>query len=125
MRSPLGHGARRLACKTTFYGALHVCVAAAMAYAVSGDLSQALGIETIEPLVQTEVFALHYRLWERSSPAPADDLQGRRVPLIHDRDIDGIARQEPQPDRESTYHRTRGRQARCPGATARCPAPPR
>ena len=52
-RSPLGHGARRLACKTTFYGALHVCVAAAMAYAVTGDLSQALGIGTIEPLVQT------------------------------------------------------------------------
>ena len=74
-RSPLAHGARRLACKTASYGALHVCVAAAVAYAVTGDLSQALGIGTIEPLVQTGVFALHDRLWERRSPAPADDLR--------------------------------------------------
>ncbi len=41
----------------------------------TGDLSQALGIGTIEPLVQTGVFALHDRLWERRSPALADDLR--------------------------------------------------
>ena len=74
-RSPLGHGARRLACKTASYGALHVCVAAAVAYVITGDLGQALGIGTIEPLVQTGVFALHDRLWERRPPAPADDFR--------------------------------------------------
>ena len=74
-RSPLGHGARRLACKTASYAALHVCVAAAVAYAITGDLGQALGIGTIEPLVQTGVFALHDRLWERRPPAPADDFR--------------------------------------------------
>ena len=82
MRSPLGHGARRLACKTTFYGALHVCVAAAMAYALTGDLSQALSIGTIEPLIQTGVFALHDRLWERRPPALADDLRRAACLLV-------------------------------------------
>ena len=33
------------------------------------------------------------------------DQQGRFVPLIHDRDIDGIARREAQPDGEGAHHR--------------------
>ena len=81
-RSPLGHGARRLARKTVSYGALHVCVAATVAYAITGDLSQALDIGTIEPLIQTGVFALHDRLWERPPPALADDLRRAACLLV-------------------------------------------
>ncbi len=54
----------RLALKTTSYGILHVGVATAVAYALTGDLALALGIGLIEPIVQTAVFALHERVWE-------------------------------------------------------------
>lgn len=55
----------RRAAKTASYGAIHVIVATMVAYALSGDLTVALGIGLIEPLVQTGVFAVHDWLWER------------------------------------------------------------
>jgi uncharacterized membrane protein len=60
----------RLALKTLSYGTLHIGVATAVAYALTGNLTAALGIGLIEPLVQTAVFAVHERLWE-SDPKPS------------------------------------------------------
>ncbi len=57
---------RRLA-KTGSYCVLHITVATAVAYALSGDWRVAIGIGLIEPLVQTAVFYMHESAWESSS----------------------------------------------------------
>lgn len=54
---------RRIA-KTSTYCVLHITVATAVAYALSGNWHVALGIGLIEPLVQTGVFYLHETAWE-------------------------------------------------------------
>lgn len=54
--------------KTGTYGAMHLTVAVAVAYAVSGSWTIALGIGLIEPLVQTFFYDLHERLWRRARP---------------------------------------------------------
>lgn len=51
--------------KTVTYAVMHLSVAIAVAYAVSGDWAIALSIGVLEPLVQTGFFAMHERLWER------------------------------------------------------------
>ena len=55
----------KLAMKTASYGIVHVTVATAVAYLLTGDIAVAVGIGLIEPIVQTGVFALHESLWER------------------------------------------------------------
>ena len=57
---------RRLA-KSGTYCILHITVATAVAYALSGDWRVALGIGLIEPLVQTGVFYMHETAWESTS----------------------------------------------------------
>jgi uncharacterized membrane protein len=59
----------RVAAKTTSYATMHFVVAAAVAYAITGDWRAALAISLIEPLVQTLAYAWHERLWERIWPA--------------------------------------------------------
>jgi uncharacterized membrane protein len=59
----------RLLLKTVSFAVLHVGVATAVAYTLTGDFATALGIGLIEPVVQTGVFAIHDWLWERKSPA--------------------------------------------------------
>jgi len=54
----------RTAAKTFTYALMHLSVAIAVAYAISGDWAVALSIGILEPLVQTGFFALHERLWE-------------------------------------------------------------
>ena len=49
--------------KTLTYGGMHLVVAMAVAYAVSGSWAIALGIGLIEPLVQTIFYNLHERAW--------------------------------------------------------------
>ncbi len=49
--------------KTTTYGVMHMFVAIAMAYAISGSWQIALGIGIIEPLVQTVFYNVHERAW--------------------------------------------------------------
>ncbi len=56
----------RLAIKTASYGTVHIGVATGVAYALTGDLAIALGIGLLEPVVQTVVYAVHERLWERT-----------------------------------------------------------
>jgi uncharacterized membrane protein len=44
---------------------MHMVVAVAVAWAISGDWRIALGIGVIEPLVQTVAYTIHERLWSR------------------------------------------------------------
>lgn len=53
--------------KTLTYCGMHITVATAVAYALSGDWRVALGIGLIEPLVQTFVFYFHETAWESKS----------------------------------------------------------
>lgn len=63
----------RLALKTISYGLTHITIATAIAYQLTGNLTAAVGIGLIEPIIQTGVFTLHEYLWETKSattPAP-------------------------------------------------------
>lgn len=70
--------------KTGTYGAMHLAVAFAVAYAITGSWQVALGIGLVEPLVQTLFYGLHERLWawrERAGGGPeGDDLP---LPAAH------------------------------------------
>lgn len=59
----------RMAMKTGTYSAMHMVVAMAVAWAISGDWRVALGIGLIEPLVQTVAYAIHERIWARLGQA--------------------------------------------------------
>ena len=54
----------RTLAKTSTYFAMHLTVAIAVAYALSGDWTVALSIGVLEPMVQAGFFALHERAWE-------------------------------------------------------------
>jgi uncharacterized membrane protein len=55
--------------KTTTYGTMHMIVAIAVAYAISGSWQVALGIGIIEPLVQTVFYNVHEHLWTTPTKA--------------------------------------------------------
>jgi uncharacterized membrane protein len=58
--------------KTASYYVLHILVAAAVAYAVTGNLLMAFTLSLVEPTVQAVAFFLHEKAWER--------LGARRAP---------------------------------------------
>lgn len=49
--------------KTMTYGVMHLTVATAVAYGITGDWRVALGIGLIEPAVQTVAYVLHENAW--------------------------------------------------------------
>ena len=49
--------------KTFTYGSMHLTVAVAVAFAITGSWQVALGIGIIEPVVQTLFYNLHERAW--------------------------------------------------------------
>jgi uncharacterized membrane protein len=51
--------------KTLSYSIMHMVVAVAVAYAISGSWLVALGIGLIEPIVQTVAYHFHERGWKR------------------------------------------------------------
>ncbi len=51
--------------KTVSYGMMHMAVAIAVAYVVSGDWRVALAIGFVEPCVQTMCYFFHERVWAR------------------------------------------------------------
>lgn len=55
----------RTLCKTLSYYAVHVTVAAGVAYAVTGDVWMALTLSLLEPTVQMFFFFLHEKAWEK------------------------------------------------------------
>lgn len=63
--------------KTASYYVLHIAVAAAVAYAVTGNLFMAFTLSLLEPTVQAVAFFFHEKAWDwrarhaAPSPAPA------------------------------------------------------
>jgi uncharacterized membrane protein len=53
----------RTLAKTATYCLMHLTVAMAVAFALTGSWRAALAIGIIEPFVQTFAFSLHERLW--------------------------------------------------------------
>lgn len=51
--------------KTLSYYAVHLAVAAGVAFAVTGDLLVALTLSLLEPTVQMFFFFLHEKVWEK------------------------------------------------------------
>jgi uncharacterized membrane protein len=62
--------------KTGSYYLTHITVAAAVAYAVTGDLAASLTLSLVEPTVQAFVYFFHERAWDsvaKSRAAAAAD----------------------------------------------------
>jgi len=51
--------------KTASYYVMHILVAAAVAYAVTGDLLLAFTLSLLEPSVQAIAFFFHEKAWQR------------------------------------------------------------
>lgn len=73
--------------KVASYGVMHLGVAFAVSYAVTGDARVAGAIALVEPAVQTVAYALHERAWRDGSGA-------RRVAARWAQRL-GLARQQP------------------------------
>lgn len=56
--------------KTLTYAVMHLIVAMAVAYAVTGSLAAALAIGLLEPAVQTVAYFFHEKAWEREVTRP-------------------------------------------------------
>ncbi|MBS0292917.1 MAG: DUF2061 domain-containing protein [Proteobacteria bacterium] len=52
--------------KTGSYYVIHICVAALVAYAVTGNLLASLTLSLLEPTVQAVAFFFHEKAWERA-----------------------------------------------------------
>lgn len=60
--------------KTASYYVLHILVAAAVAYAVTGNLVMAFTLSLLEPTVQAFAFFFHEKAWQRLG-RPVDAMQ--------------------------------------------------
>ena len=56
--------------KTASYYVIHITVAAAVGYAVTGDVWLALTLSLLEPTVQAVAFFFHEKAWARHTPVP-------------------------------------------------------
>ena len=66
------HNNNHMLQKTTTYYVIHITVAAAVAYAVTGDLMMAFALSLLEPTVQAEAFFFHEKAWaKRTATAEA------------------------------------------------------
>ena len=74
----------RSALKTLTYALMHLLVAMAVAFALTGSWAAALAIGLIEPAVQTVAYTLHERAWAKAGAqreaSPADAHQGASAP---------------------------------------------
>ena len=52
--------------KTGSYYVIHVCVAALVAYAVTGNLIASLTLSLLEPTIQAFAFFFHEKTWQRA-----------------------------------------------------------
>ncbi len=57
--------------KTASYYVMHIAVAAAVAYGVTGNLLMALTLSLLEPTVQAFAFFFHEKLWQRMAARTA------------------------------------------------------
>ena len=56
--------------KTGSYYVIHICVAAIVAYAVTGNFWASLTLSLLEPTVQAVAFFFHEKAWARKKKAP-------------------------------------------------------
>ena len=52
--------------KTGSYYLIHICVAAMVAYAVTGNLIASLTLSLLEPTIQAFAFFFHEKTWQRA-----------------------------------------------------------
>ncbi len=69
--------------KTGTFAILHFSVGFGVAYLVSGSLPVAFGVALIEPAVNTLVFFLHERAWQRRDREPSASGSKPRVEDSH------------------------------------------
>jgi uncharacterized membrane protein len=70
--------------KTTTYGVMHMLVAFAVAYALTGNWKLAGGIAIVEPIVQTFCYTLHEWAWTRKlTPVRLMHTHGGHAGLIN------------------------------------------
>lgn len=69
--------------KTGSYYLIHICVAALVAYAVTGNLWASLTLSLLEPTVQAVAFFFHEKAWDRAAHRKAgnDGNAGNAVAL--------------------------------------------
>ena len=65
IRAAARHNMPTLA-KTASYYLIHICVAALVAYAVTGNLMASLTLSLLEPTVQAVAFFFHEKAWDRA-----------------------------------------------------------
>ena len=68
--SRIRHAARQnqtMLMKTGSYYLIHICVAAMVAYAVTGNLWASLTLSLLEPTVQAVAFFFHEKAWDRAA----------------------------------------------------------
>jgi uncharacterized membrane protein len=68
--------------KTGSYYVIHICVAATVAYAVTGNLWASLTLSLLEPTVQAVAFFFHEKAWDRAARRSANHAEdsGNAVP---------------------------------------------
>ena len=59
--------------KTASYYVMHITVAAAVAYLVTGDVLTAITLSLLEPTVQAVAFFFHEKAWARRTAAAAGE----------------------------------------------------
>ncbi len=59
--------------KTGSYYLIHICVAALVAYAVTGNLWASLTLSLLEPTVQAVAFFFHEKAWDRAARRTANE----------------------------------------------------
>lgn len=74
------NGAGRDLVKTASFGALHFAVGFGVSYAFTGSIVLAGGIALVEPLINTLVFYVHERAWNRVGTG---HVRRSRVPAQH------------------------------------------
>ena len=65
--------------KTGSYYVIHVCVAALVAYAVTGNLWASLTLSLLEPTVQAVAFFFHEKAWDRAARRNANEADAHQT----------------------------------------------
>ena len=78
----LVHDNRHTLMKTCTYYVIHVCVAAMVAYAVTGNLWASLTLSLLEPSVQAVAFFFHEKAWARALARRAQARISSSVPVV-------------------------------------------
>ncbi|WP_082492962.1 DUF2061 domain-containing protein [Acidovorax sp. Leaf160] len=66
--------------KTGSYYLIHICVAALVAYAVTGNLVASLTLSLLEPTVQAVAYFFHEKAWARAAERRNGGVRHRLAP---------------------------------------------